>query len=78
MTPIEIHHCLKDVCGEDAIKRSIVHRWEICDCETGKAMIVNETWNRRPITATYGKYRKSVNYLIKHDRRFTRYRKTYR
>ncbi|KAG8238945.1 hypothetical protein J437_LFUL000784, partial [Ladona fulva] len=52
---------------------STVNRWVVifCGCPPGKAIIVGETINGRPVTATDDKHCKLVDDLIQNDRRIT-------
>ncbi len=53
LIPNEIHHCLKAVYGDDTAVNGTVKRWVVKfgGWEPGKAIIVNKTRSRHPITA---------------------------
>ena len=73
VTPAEIHGRLQAVYGEDTVNRTAVNRWAIklCECERGRANIVDQPRSGRPISVTDDKHQKQVHELIKHDRRIT-------
>jgi len=73
VTPTEIHRRLQAVYGENTVNRTTVNRWAVkfCECESGRANIVDQPRTGRPVTVTDDKHQKQVDELIKHDRRFT-------
>jgi len=72
VTPDEIHRRLQVVYGENAVN-STVNRWAIkfCECEPGRANIVDQPRSGRPVSVTDDKHQKQVDELIKHDHRIT-------
>ena len=74
LTPAEIHCRLQAVYGEDTVNRTTVNRWAIkfCECEPGRANIVDQPRSGRPVPVTDDKHQKQVDELIKHDRRMTK------
>ena len=73
VTPAEIHRRLQAVYDEGTVNRTTVNRWAIkfCECEPGRANIVDQPRSRRPVSVTDDKHQKQVDELIKHDRRIT-------
>ena len=73
VTPVEIHHRLQAVYGENTVHRTTVNRWAIkfCECEPVCANIVDQPRSGRPVSVTDDKHQKQVDELIKHDRRIT-------
>ena len=71
--PAEIHRRLQAVYGEDTVNRTTVNRWAItfCECEPGRANIVDQPRSGRPVSVTDDKHQKQVDEMIKHDRRIT-------
>jgi hypothetical protein len=60
--PAEIHRRLQAVCGENTVNRTTVNRWAIKfrECEPGRANIVDQPLNGRPISVTDDKHQKQV------------------
>jgi len=61
------------LCMVKALNRTRVSRWAIifCECEPGRANIVDQPRSGRPVSVTDDKHQKHVDELIKHDRRIT-------
>ena len=59
--------------GEDTVNRTTINGWAIkfCECEPGRANIVDQPCSGRPVSLTDDKHQKQVDELIKHDRRIT-------
>jgi len=78
VTPAEIHRCLQAVYGENTANRTTVNRWAIKfrEYEPGRANIVDQPRNGRPVSVTDDKHQKQVDELIKHDRRITQNKTT--
>ena len=66
VTPAEIHHHLQAVYGENTVNRTTVNRWAIkfCECEPGRANIVDQPHSGRPVSVTDDKHQKQVDELI--------------
>jgi hypothetical protein len=73
VTPAEIHRRLRVVYGENTVKRTTVNRWAIkfCECEPGRANIVDQPRSGRLVSVTDDKHQKQVDELIKYDCRTT-------
>jgi hypothetical protein len=73
VTPAEIHRRLQAVYGENTVNTTTVNRLAIKfrECEPGRANIVDQPRNGRPVSVTDDKHQKQVDELIKHDRRIT-------
>ena len=73
VTTAGIHRRLQAVYGEDTVNRTTVNRWAIKfrECELGRANIVDQPRNGRPVAMTDDKHQKQVDELIKHDRHIT-------
>jgi len=73
LTPAEIHRHLQAVYGENTVNRTTVNCWTIkfCECEPGRANIVDQPHRGRPVSVTDDKHQKQVDELIKHDCRIT-------
>jgi hypothetical protein len=71
--PAEIHRRLQTAYGENTVNRTTVNLWAIKfrKCEPGRANIVDQPCNGRPVSVTDNKHKKQVDELIKHDRRIT-------
>jgi len=73
VTPDEIHRRLQAVYSENTVNRTTINHWAIkfCECETGRAYIVDQPRSGRPVSVTDDKHQKEVDELIKHDCRIT-------
>jgi transposase len=73
VTPTEIQRRLQAVYGENTVNRTTVNRWVIkfCECEPGRANIVDQPRSGRPVSVTDDKHQKQVDEVIKHDHRIT-------
>jgi hypothetical protein len=71
--PTEIHRRLLAVYDENTVNRTTVNRWAIkfCECEPGRANIVDQPRSGRPVSVTDDKHRKQVDELIKHGHHIT-------
>jgi hypothetical protein len=63
----------KDYYGVNTVNRTTVNHWVIKfrECETDRAIIVDQPRSRRPVSVTDARHLKQVDELIKHDRRIT-------
>ena len=70
--PAEIHRRLQAVYGENTVNRTTINHWAIkfCECEPGRANIVDQPRSGRPVSVTDDKHQKQVDELIKHDCRY--------
>ena len=77
VTPAEIHRRLQAVYGENTVNKTTVNRWAIkfCECEPGRANIVDQPCSGKPVSVTGDKHKKQVDELIKHDRGLLGYTK---
>jgi hypothetical protein len=62
VTPTEIHRRLQAVYGENTVNRTTVNRWAItfCECEPGRANIVDQPRSGRPVSVTDDKHQKRL------------------
>ena len=63
VTPAEIHRRLQAVYGENTVNRTTVNRWAIKfrECEPGRANIVDQPRNGKPVSVTDDKHQKHVD-----------------